>query len=204
MGLLPSDRFGQLLVLLAVAGGAAAYLYNDYVRAPKGAEIALLQQQVDSLHTEIEAAKAELARGSVEDLRRRVDEYRASLVIMRRLVPAQNEVPDLLDDMAARAKLRGVEIAEWQPEAVLPGSPFDTYRYRFEVVGHFDQIGEFLSDVASLDRIIVPFGVIVQEAPQTAQTAYRDTTGSLLQAGFTVRTYVKTSESVDGGTGGAP
>lgn len=203
MALLPSDKFGQLMVLFIVAGGAAVYLYNDYVRAPKQEEIALLEQQVDSLHNEIELAKAELARGSVEGLRRRVDQYRASLVIMRRLVPARNEVPDLLDDMASRAKLRGVHIADWQPEAVLPGSPFDTYRYRFQVVGQYDQIGEFLSDVASLDRIIVPFGVIVERAPRITEEAFRDTTGTLLRAGFTVRTYVKT-ENAQGGASGAP
>jgi Tfp pilus assembly protein PilO len=59
------------------------------------------------------------------------------------------------------------------------------------VLGHFDEIGEFLSDVASLSRIMVPYDVNVAPAdPSLAQT-FQDTTGALLNVSFRLRTFVK-------------
>ena len=122
--------------------------------------------------------------------------YRASLALMRRLVPERNEVPNLLDDISTRAKIRGVNLAEVTPMPEMAGpAPFTTHMYGMKVVGHYDEIGEFLADIASLQRIIVPFDVTV--APAQSQTAkvMGDSTGALLEAKFRIRTYVKSSQA---------
>ena len=46
---------------------------------------------------------------------------------------------------------------------------FDIYRYRLQVYGHYDQIGEFLADVASLPRIMVPQRLVLKPAGQQTQ-----------------------------------
>jgi Tfp pilus assembly protein PilO len=61
------------------------------------------------------------------------------------------------------------------------------------VIGHYDQIGEFLADVASLQRIIVPYDLAVAPVNMQSAKALNDTSGSLLEAKFQVRTYVKSS-----------
>src|SRR3989454_2892504 len=106
-----------------------------------------------TLFRSIDRAKADLASGTVEDLRRKVEKYQAMLGLMRRLVPEKNEVPALIDDISTKAKVRGINIGRFEPLAVEPGPPFDTYRYRIEILGHYDQVGEFLADIASLPRI---------------------------------------------------
>ncbi|MGH7735816.1 MAG: type 4a pilus biogenesis protein PilO, partial [Gemmatimonadales bacterium] len=68
--------------------------------------------------------------------------------------------------------------------------PFSTNQYDVTVLGHYDQLGEFLSDIASLPRIIVPVGLKVQAAPGQAAQILGDSTGALLSASFTIRTYV--------------
>ena len=75
---------------------------------------------------------------------------------MRRLVPERNEVPNLLDDISSRAPIRGVSSARVSPLPAEAGpAPFETQKYQISVLGHYDQIGEFLADIASLQRIIV-------------------------------------------------
>ena len=141
-----------------------------------------------------DSAKKELARGTVEDLRKRLDTYRGSLSLLRRLVPERNEVPNLLDDISSRSKIRGVTLSQVVPLPVEAGPmPFDTYKYNMSVIGHYDQIGEFLADVASLQRIIVPYDVTIIAANAAAAKALGDTSGSLLEAKFQVRTYVKSA-----------
>ncbi len=188
-----------LMIFLAIVGAVAFWMYW---RTPKEAELATLRAKVDSLQTRVDAAKKDLASGTVEALRRRVREYEANVRLMRQFVPSGAEVPSLIDDVSARAKRRGVQIGEITPLAPEPGQPFQTYRYRLAVVGHYDAVAEFLADVASLRRIMVPYDVTIGPAPQTAAKAYNDTTGSLTQTTFQLRTFVKQVTQADTVSGG--
>src|SRR5256885_9038952 len=152
---LPTDQRGQIMLLLVVAALAGGYFFWTKKHKPDIVTITADNQESDSLERIVAAAKADLASGSIEDLRRRVEEYQGSLELMRRLVPERNEVPTLIDDFSTKAKVRGITIGKIQPLTPEPGSPFDTYRYRLEIFGHYDQIGEYLADIASLPRIVV-------------------------------------------------
>lgn len=190
-------------ILLAFVAGYIGYsgleLADFQGLAGRRAHAAAVQDTIAKLEGETEKAKQELAKGTVDDLRRKLDGYRASLSLLRRLVPERNEVPNLLDDISTRGKIRGVTLSQVVPQPVEAGpAPFDTYRYTVSVIGRYDQIGQFLADVASLQRIIVPQDVSLVAANQTAAKALGDTSGSLLEAKLQIRTYVKS------GTTGSP
>lgn len=195
-----------VLLLFAAVAGFVGYSGLELVGwdglAARGALVQAKQDSITMLQARIDSAKSELARGSVEDLRRRLEGYRTSLDLLRRLVPEQNEVPNLLDAITTRAKIRGVEVAAFSPGAVTPGpDPFTTQRWELKVYGHYDQIGEFLADVASLPRIVVPVDLKLSAASAATAATYGDSTGAMLQAGFSVLTYVKSpqTEGTDGG-----
>src|SRR5881392_4013472 len=191
MALLPQDRQSQVMMLITLGMLALGYAFWNYWAKPTGEEIAATQAEIKSMEDVIAQAKADLASGTVEDLRRKVEEYSALLAVMRRLVPEKNEVPALIDDISTKAKVRGVTIGRIEPQPVEAGPPFDTYRYRLEIIGHYDQLGEFLSDIASLPRIIVPQDVVLKAAAGQAQKLLGDTLGALLEAQFGIRTFVK-------------
>jgi type IV pilus assembly protein PilO len=154
--------------------------------------VAAVKDTIAQLQAATDSAKRELARGTVEDLRKRMETYRGSLALLRRLVPERNEVPNLLDDISSRGRIRGVTLSQVVPLPVEAGPvPFDTYKYNMSVIGRYDQIGQFLADVASLQRIIVPYDLVLDQANLTSAKALGDTSGSLLEAKFQVRTFVK-------------
>jgi type IV pilus assembly protein PilO len=164
--------------------------------------VVAIRDTISKLEAATDSAKKELARGSIADVRKRLESYRSSLMLLRRLVPERNEVPNLLDDISTRSKIRGVTLSQVVPQPVEAGpSPFDTYSYNMSVIGRYDQIGQFMADVASLQRIIVPYNVSVTAANPSAAKALGDTTGSLLEARFQIRTYVK-SPTMEGGASG--
>lgn len=166
---IPTDQRSQIMLLLVIAALAGGYFFWSYLHGPQSARIAETKGQIDSLQAVVDKAKGDLASGSVEDLRRKVQQYQAAVALMRRLVPERNEVPTLIDDISNRAKVRGVTIGRIQPLTPEQGAPFDTYRYRLEIYGHYDQLGEFLADVASLSRIVVPQELSLRPAQQQAQ-----------------------------------
>jgi type IV pilus assembly protein PilO len=187
-------------VFAIILAGAAAYLgYEGYsglglngIKAGKE-RARVVQDSINTLQAETDSARQVLAQGTMEDLRRRLDNYRVSLELMRRLVPERNEVPNLLDAISTRARIRGVNLSNVAPISVTAGpAPFETQLYQIAVMGHYDRIGEFLADIASLERIIVPFDLRLTEAPEQSAKALGDSTGAMLEARFQIRTYVKT------------
>lgn len=201
MALTARDRKNVLfLVIVLAVGGAAGFWF--LWREPKAVQATELRAEIDSLQARVDQAKRDLAQGTVEQLRERTAVYERSLVRMRLLVPGENEVPQLIDDIASRASLRNVHLAEFARQAEERGGIFDTYRYQVTVFGHYDEIGEFVSDVASLPRIMVPYEVSIDPADASQQGIYADTTGALLRAQFRIRTFVKTL--AEGGTSETP
>ena len=199
-------------VLVGMLAGLVGYIaYTGTVISSLGlsglqarkSQIVAIKDTIGRLDAATDSAKKELAKGTVEDLRKRLDTYRGSLALLRRLVPERNEVPNLLDDISTRSKIRGVTLSQVVPLPVEPGpAPFDTYKYNMSVIGHYDAIGAFLADVSSLQRIIVPYDLSVSAANQNAAKALNDTSGSLLEAKFQVRTFVK-SASAEGEASGS-
>ncbi len=190
----------MLVLLLAGIVGYCAYtgtvinLVGLKGLAASREHVVAVRDTITRFEAATDSAKKELARGSVADVRKRLESYRSSLLLLRRLVPERNEVPNLLDDISTRSKIRGVTLSQVVPQPVESGpSPFDTYSYNMSVIGRYDQIGQFLADVASLQRIIVPYNLSVGAANASSAKALGDSTGSLLEARFQVRTYVKSS-----------
>jgi type IV pilus assembly protein PilO len=184
------------LIVLAAIVGYIAYAGLDIAGIPglvtQKERVVAIRDTIAKLETETDKAKKELAKGTVEDLRKKLETYRSSLALLRRLVPDRNEVPNLLDDISTRSKIRGVTLSQVVPQPVENGpAPFDTYKYQLSVIGHYDQIGEWLADVASLQRIIVPQDVSLGVANQQAAKALGDTSGALLEAKLQIRTFVK-------------
>lgn len=190
------------VLAILVAGGVAYIAYEgnsmlgiDGIKAGK-VRATVVQDSITALQAETDSARAQLAQGTMDDLRRRLDSYRVSLELMRRLVPERSEVPNLLDAISTRARIRGVTLSNVAPISVTPGPiPFETQLYQLSVLGHYDRIGEFLADVASLERIIVPYDVRIFPANATAAKALGDSSGAMLEAKFQIRTYVKTANA---------
>jgi type IV pilus assembly protein PilO len=189
-----------LVIMLAGLTGYIAYTGTVIESAgmsglaAREERVVAIRDTIAQLQSATDSAKRELARGTVEDLRKRLDTYRGSLALLRRLVPERNEVPNLLDDISSRGKIRGVTLSQVVPLPVEAGPvPFNTYKYNMSVIGRYDQIGQFLADVASLQRIIVPYDVTLDQANVGAAKALGDTSGALLEAKFQVRTFVKSS-----------
>jgi len=186
-----------LAIFLGVAGAAGFWMYW---RGPKVEEQRQLQNQIDTLQARVDAARRDLASGTVESIRQRNRDYEATLERMKELVPTRTEVTTLIDEISARAKRNGVEIGTFNPMGLEVGPNFDIDRYRWIVLGHYNQIGVLMSDIAQLSRIMVPYDVTLNVASENEQQAFADTTGSLIRAQFMLRTFVK--PQAGGGQGG--
>src|SRR5215208_7809685 len=190
MAILPSNPKDQPKVLSTIIALALAGLYWNFVYTPKSAELNQTEERVTSLESANDKAKRELAKGNVDQLRAQAQEYQQNLQVMRQLVPTGNEVPALLEQVSNAARRAGLEISAVEPQPVISGEQFDTYRYRFSVTGSYHQLGEFLANVGSLPRIMSP--VNLRLAPITTEQAKKaqQKGKSLVGSQFEIQTYV--------------
>jgi type IV pilus assembly protein PilO len=193
----------QALILLIFVGVAGAAGFWMYWRGPKVEEQRQLQTQVDSLQQRVDAARRDLATGTVESIRQRNRAYEATLERMKVLVPTGNEVTTLIDEISILLKQNGIDIGDFSPMGLQPGANFDVDRYRWVVFGHYNQIGQLMTGIGRLSRIMVPYDLSLTHASIQDQRARADTTGALIRAQFLLRTFVKQQQvpEAQGGEG---
>jgi type IV pilus assembly protein PilO len=194
MSLLPETQREQLKLavgLIAVALAAVYYLY-PYTAAQE--QLALDSTRLESLEQLNRVAQKEFAAGSIETLRAEAAEQRSALTAMRRLVPTNNEVPALLEEVSTAARRAGLDVGGFTPEPVIRGEKFDTHRYKVTIIGGYHDIGGFLANVGSLPRIVAP--VHFELAPanggvRRANPRARNPGRVGLEATVTLQTYVE-------------
>ena len=184
----PNDRNKLAIGFLALV---IAFSYWNWVYTPKSTELDTVRQHVETLDAANQRAKAELAKGNVNELRAQAETYKRNLELMRQLVPTGNEVPALLDQISTAARRVNLDIGSVEPLPVIVGNEFDTYRYRMAIGGDYHTIARFLTNVGSLPRIMAPVNLSLGTvaAPPTAKNRMRPNT-QFLRATFEVQTYV--------------
>lgn len=185
----PKNQRDQILALVTFLGVAAIAAFYMLVWSEKHTELNALETRVDGLVATNDSSKVEMARGTLQQLEADADRLRRALSVMRQLVPTGNEVPQLLDQVSSAARRAGLDLADVQPEPVIEGGAFDAHRYRMAVIGDYHAVGEFLSNVGGLTRIITPMNLTL--SPTEARSTRRRREGQqLLEARFQIQTYV--------------
>jgi type IV pilus assembly protein PilO len=182
-----NERDRNLVILTVLALGlAGGYWYQFW--SPKNLELDGVETRVEALKDVNQRAKAELAQGKSSELRAETEQYERDLNVMRELVPTANELPVLLEQVSTAARRVGLDIADVQPLPQLTGDQYDAYKYRMSVRGSFHQIGVFLTNVGTLQRIVAPINVSLN--PTVQQPRNRAPRSQPIDARFEIQTYV--------------
>jgi type IV pilus assembly protein PilO len=184
----PQKR-NKILIGLLLLGGLM-YLGYDYVYRPRAESVAALETRLVTLELQNRTARALTAQNGTDEVERRVGLHREQLRRVEGLIPSSEELPDLLDAISAEARRAGVELARIQPMGATAEQFYTRRTYEIGVYGSYHQIGEFLSQVGSLPRIITPINL------NLAVRGEQTTTGNpQLEARFSIETYVLPSEA---------
>jgi type IV pilus assembly protein PilO len=185
---------GGLLLAVAVVG------YYMYVYSPRKEEVAALETRLEELQTRNSSARA-LTRGVGEDPEGVLAAYRRQLESVEGLIPSGEELPDLLDAISMEAQRTGVEISLIQPSGATEEQYYTRRAYDMAVLGRFHDIGEFLTRVASLPRIVTPKNLVLTPVGAAGSTPPNGADPVKLEARFSIETYViPTSQTSDGPT----
>lgn len=190
MALLPSNQRDKKLLLVAMMAVALAVVYQQLVWSPKNQELTQLSARLDTLDSLNRIAKREVAKGTAAKMKQEADAYERELDVLRHLVPTENEVPALLEAISNAARRAGLELSDVQPDGVMNGDRFDTYRYKMGVTGPYHKVADFLANVGSLPRIVAPINISLTASTRAPGEIKPGKDEQFLDAKFQVQTYV--------------
>ena len=113
---------------------------------------------------------------------------KASFGSLLRQLPEKTEVPGLIEDISHQGLAAGLEFKSIK---LMPEKEIDFYvelPIEISVLGNYHQFGEFVSNVASLPRIVTLHDF-------TIKPVNNDTSGNNLEMNITAKTYRYTAGS---------
>jgi type IV pilus assembly protein PilO len=155
MALIPDDPKQRNVLLLAVLAAALFFVFWTYWYSPKQVEIEEMTAQLDRLEQNNRLAQIIVARGG-QELEERLAQYETHVDRLEQLIPQSEEVAALLNQISAAARQTGVSDPDMQPEPDEVGDFYTKESYQISVVGEYHDIGRFLTEIASLPRIVTP------------------------------------------------
>lgn len=189
MALPPLDsELKKKLFMGAVLFLGLGYLFYDYVHVPRQTEVNEMESRLANVRLQNSTARGLTSGTASGDVEQRLRLYRDQLAAVEGLIPSAEELPDLLDAISVQAQRTGVEISLIQPVGATEEQFYTRRTYDMAVLGSYHDIGEFLTRVASLQRIVTPVNLVL--APKAAQGPQTTEAAPQLEARFSIETYV--------------
>jgi type IV pilus assembly protein PilO len=160
----PRDQYRLLGVIALVAIGVLGYMY---VLSPRADALAELEERIEMVETANELAEARME--NLDAVREELELGERQFAMLERLVPAEGEVPAIYESIASETQSLGLELINVTPAEPVADSAgyFMRQSWSMQVEGEYHDVGEFLTRVASLTRIVRPDVEEIRPARET-------------------------------------
>ena len=139
------------VVVVVVAGGLMFGGYKYFIE-PERAALAKLERRENKLK-EIFLNKKELVI-NLPAYREQMKEIQDRFGVVLRQLPNRDQVPALLIDISQAGLARGLKFEQFKPSKASTDEFYKRMPISITVLGRFHQLAEFISDLASLPRIV--------------------------------------------------
>jgi type IV pilus assembly protein PilO len=171
---------GQLAVSLVVAalicGGFYYFWYSDALeqQKTKEARLADLQKQIRAL---------EATANKLPEFQREVQALEARLETLKRILPPEKEMPDLMRRVQYLAAQSSLQIRKFNPAPPVQKEFFQEIPVNIDVEGTYHNLGAFLDRISRMSRLVNMGEVKVRSQSQP-------TINNTIQASAVATTYV--------------
>ena len=189
---LPEDPKEQQRLLIGILPLLLVFGYWYFLHGGYVEEVQSMETRLETLESANSQARMLAPRS--RQLEERLGQLERHINRLEELVPRGEEVSSLLNTISERADQIGVEVARFNPGNTNRGPHYNRRTFEMTVLGDYHEIGRFLAEIGSLNRIITPINVSV-----IPNDLGRERT---LEASFLIETYVLPEPAAGSGTQG--
>jgi len=139
--------FAAVLICIVILAAGYWFIIKDQL-----AELEKTERQELALKDEFSEKKALAV--NLEAYKKQMDEMQERFGVMLRQLPNRTEVPELLIDITQTGIGRGLQFELFQPRNKRVADFYAELPINIKVRGTYHQLGEFVSDMAALPRIV--------------------------------------------------
>jgi len=151
---LPIKVAAIVIVSIVVAGAGFYYITLDQL-----AELEQYEVEEQSLKSSFETKQRKAV--NLPDYREQLKQIEASLGEMIKQMPTKAEVANLLIDISQTGLASGLEFRLFQPASPIRKDFYSELPIKIKVIGKYEEIGLFVSGLASLPRIVTVHDVAI-------------------------------------------
>jgi type IV pilus assembly protein PilO len=170
---------GMIFVLVAV--GATYY----FVWRNKIPQLEQVERQELDLRSTFESRQRLAA--NLDAYRDQLEEVERTFGAMLRQLPGETEVPSLLVDISQTGLAAGLEERLFQPMSEVTREAYSELPIKMQLVGTYHELGNFVSGVVALPRIVTLHDVSLR--PEQTQRGAAAGPGNRLVMDVTAKTY---------------
>ena len=141
-------RYGAVVLLMVLVIGAGIY----FMIKPKLEQLDTVKGEEQALRTTFEQKQRKIA--NLDAYKAQLEEMRRSFGAMLRQLPNKTEVANLLNDISQTRVASGLEEELFQPQSEIKKEFYAEIPNKIQVIGEYHQMGNFVSGVAALPRIV--------------------------------------------------
>ena len=151
-------RIGVLVGLyIAILVGGYYFIIQDLRDQYSG-----LQDKEVKLKADFESKALQAA--NLDIYKKQLDDMQTSFGTMLRQLPGQTEIPSLLQDISQAAQVDGLKQDLFRPGGEAPKDFYSEKPIELILEGGYHQFGKFVSDVATLPRIVTLHNISIKPA----------------------------------------
>ncbi|AKH21184.1 type 4a pilus biogenesis protein PilO [Sedimenticola thiotaurini] len=152
----PTPVKGLVILLLCVAVAVGWYYFNTEDQL---LNLETAEKKELALRTEFESKQAKAV--NLEKYKKQLEEMKQSFGAMLRQLPNKTEVADLLVDVSQTGLASGLEFELFEPQEEVPREFYAELPIQLRVFGDYHELGNFISGLAALPRIVTIHDVSV-------------------------------------------
>lgn len=183
-----------IVIVASIVSAIGVY----YVTIPQIDELEKLEKEEESLRAAFENKHKKAV--NLQDYRDQLAQIELSLGEMLKQMPTKAEVANLLVDISQTGLASGLEFKLFQPNPEIRKDFYSELPISIQVVGKYEELGLFVSGLASLPRIVTVHNVNMSPQVTDATTNGKETPKDikqregLMMMTATIKTYNEGSE----------
>ena len=160
----------QMILIAAVIGLGAFYLYINFLLRPQIRDVVTVYSKAKRSSGDV--ATSERERSQIESLKKQVAQYHGKIESYERMLPAEQEIPKLLENLSDMAKGSGVKIVGITPlpskdEARSPDQIYQEIPILISARSGYHEVGKFLSRLENAGRFMKVADLSIKENKTT-------------------------------------
>ncbi len=157
----------QIMAIAAVIALGAFYLYVNFLLLPQIRGLAKVYNEVRKIRSEIKVSERDIS--GVDNLKKQVAQYHSKIESYERMLPIEQEVPKLLEELSDMAKSSNVKIIGITSVQSKQEVDAQTQIYReipilINAGSGYHELGKFLSRLESANRFMKVADIKIKES----------------------------------------